>query len=102
MNSDSEITELVRKLQDGEMTLGQVADRFRHRRWPRTKLQSPSSYLDLARRAQDDPRPDVPGSFDEVVAAYDLGQLSREQYRVLKDGAMEGMRAQDREGGATG
>jgi hypothetical protein len=37
----------------------------------------------------------VPGSFDDVLAAYDRGDLSRTQYRVLAEAAAESLRAED-------
>jgi hypothetical protein len=49
----------------------------------------------MAARAQEDPRPDVPGSFDEVVAAYYRRELTREQYRVLADAVADSIRAHE-------
>jgi hypothetical protein len=43
--------------------------------------------LELAGPAIDDPEPYVPGSFDDVVLAYDLGQLSDEEYEFLAGSA---------------
>jgi hypothetical protein len=48
--------------------------------------------------AQQDADADVPGSFDEVVAAYDRGELTREQYRTLAHAvadAIDAVRQQD-------
>jgi hypothetical protein len=81
----SEVTDLIRALRDGAMTLGEVAQRFRERAWPSTRPPVPASYRELAAAALRDPEPDVPDSFDEVVAAYDRGELTRDQYRVLAD-----------------
>lgn len=39
---------------------------------------------------------DVPGSVDDVVAAYDRRELTREQYRVLMDAAADAITAQER------
>jgi hypothetical protein len=92
----NEIQELITALRTGTMTLDEVARRFRERRWPRRRSSPPRNYMELAKRAQEDPEPDVPGSFDEVDAAYDLGQLTDDQYDVLAEAAAESMRAEDR------
>ena len=39
--------------------------------------------LEPAREAIDDPEPYVPGSFDDVLLAYDLGWLTDADYDVL-------------------
>ena len=85
----SEIPELIAALRDGRMTLDQVAERFRQRSWPPRATPPPETYLDLAAAAQQDPPPDVPGSFDEVTAAYDRGEITRAAYRQLAEAAAE-------------
>jgi hypothetical protein len=85
----SEIPELIAALRDGSMTLDQVAERFRQRAWPPRTAPPPATYLELATAAQQDPPPDVPGSFDEVTAAYDRGELTKEAYRRLAEAAAE-------------
>lgn len=102
MKSENEITELLLRLHAGDISLDEVAERFRHRHWPRTTSQTPSDYAEMARRAQEDPPPWVPGSFDDVSAAYFSDEISEEQYLVLKEAALEGMRAQDRNSGGSG
>jgi len=92
----SEVTELIAALRDGSLSLDEVAHRFRERCWPRTKPPGPTTYLEMAAATLEDPRPDVPGSFDEVVAAYDRGELTREQYRTLAEAVAESLRAEDR------
>jgi hypothetical protein len=92
----SEVTDLINALRDGSMTLEQVAQRFRQRSWPRRTTPLPTSYLELAAAAQQDPEPDVPGSVDEVTAVYDRGELNRMQYRTLVEAAAESMRDEDR------
>jgi hypothetical protein len=77
------------------MTLEEVAQRFRERSWPRTRTHEPQTYLEHATAAQQDPEPDVPGSVDDVVAAYDRGELSHAEYRTLAEAAAEGMRLED-------
>jgi len=91
----SEVSDLIKALRDGTMTLDEVAQRFRDRQWPRRKRPPPASYLEMAARAQEDPEPYVPGSFDDVVDAYDRGDLSRAEYRVLSEAVAESKRAED-------
>lgn len=91
----SEVTDLINALRNGTMTLDQVAQRFRQRSWPRRTTPIPTTYLELAAAAQQDPEPDVPGSIDDVTAAYDRGELSREQYRRLVEAAAESMNVED-------
>jgi hypothetical protein len=92
----SEVSDLIRALRDGTMTLDQVAQQFRERKWPRRKWNPPASYLEMAARAQQDPEPYIPGSFDDVTDAYDRGDLSRNEYRVLSEAVAESKRAEDR------
>ena len=91
----SEVTELIAALRDGSMSLDEVARRFRERAWPRRRKPAPATYLEMAAAAQEDPEPYVPGSFDDVLAAYDRGELSRAQYRLLAEAAAESLRAED-------
>jgi hypothetical protein len=92
----SEVSNMIRALRDGTMTLDQVARQFRERKWPRRRWIPPTSYLEMAARAQEDPEPYVPGSFDDVTDAYDCGELSRDEYRVLSEAVAESKRAEDR------
>lgn len=89
----SEVTELINALNDGSMSLEEVARRFRERTWPATTPTPPSSYIEMADRALQDPRPDVPNSFDDVVAAYGRGELTRTQFRTLAEAIAEAKRA---------
>jgi hypothetical protein len=91
----TEVTELIAALRDGSLSLDEVVQRFRQRSWPRTRKPEPTSYLDMAAAALEDPQPDVAGSFDEVVAAYDRGELTRTQYRALAEAVAESLRAED-------
>ena len=50
----------------------------------------------MAARAQQDPEPYVPGSFDDITDAYDRGDLSRDEYRVLSEAVAESKRDEDR------
>jgi hypothetical protein len=91
----SEVSDLIRALRDGTMTLDQVAQRFRERQWPRRRRSPPASYLEMAARAQEDPEPYVPGSFDDVTDAYDRGELSGNEYDILAEAMAESKRAED-------
>ena len=91
----TEVTELIAALRNGSLSLEEVAERFRERTWPRTRKPAPASYLEMAADALEDPQPDVPGSFDEVTAASDRGELTRAQYRTLAEAVAESLRAED-------
>jgi hypothetical protein len=51
----------------------------------------------MAARAQEDPRPRVPNSFDDVKKAYSRGDLTREEYDVLSDAVLEAGRAEEQD-----
>jgi hypothetical protein len=72
--SSSEIQDLLAGLGSGQLTLK-----------PRD---------DAERAEQADPAPEVPGSFDDVLAAYERGELDRVQYRTLVEAAAESVRAE--------
>jgi hypothetical protein len=91
----SEVSDLINALRDGTMTLDEVAQQFRQRQWPRRMWPPPESYLEMAARAQEDPEPYVPGSFDDVSAAFHRGDLSRAEYQVLSEAVAESKRIQD-------
>jgi hypothetical protein len=91
----SEVSDLIKALRDGTMTLDEVALRFRERKWPRRRRPPPSSYLEMAARAQEDPDPYDPNSFDDVTAAYHRGELSDSQYDALAEAMADSKRAED-------
>jgi hypothetical protein len=91
----SEVSDMIKALRDGTMSLEQVAQRFREREWPRRRRPPAASYLEMAARAQEDPEPYVPGSFEDVAAAFHRGDLSRDEYRVLSEAVAESKRAED-------
>jgi len=96
--STSDVSDLISALRSGDLTLEEVAERFRHRTWPRTRRAAPSSPLETAE--QQDPEPDVPGSMDDVTAAYDRGDITRSQYRALAHAVAESINAEaERRGG---
>jgi hypothetical protein len=92
----SEVSEMIKALRDGTMTLDQVAQQFRERKWPRRRRKPPASYLEMAARVQEDPEPYDPESFDDVTAAYHRGELSDSEYDTLAQALAESKRAEDR------
>jgi hypothetical protein len=92
----SEVSDLVRELRAGTLTLDEVAQRFRERKWPRRRRPAPTSYLEMAARTMDDPEPYDPDSFDDVTAAYHRGELSDDEYDVLAEAMAESKREEDR------
>jgi hypothetical protein len=96
--SESEVTECIAALRAGWMSLGEVAERFRQRDWPPARRPAPTTYAEMAQ--QQDVEPDVPGSYDEVTAAYDRGDLSGHEYWVLSDAVAEAINTRSRVRGA--
>jgi hypothetical protein len=96
----SEVTDLLAALRDGTVSLDEVARRFRDRSWPRPAAPRPTTYLELATRAQEDPDGEVPGSFDEVTAALYRGDISDDDYEILAQAMAASKRAEDQERGA--
>ena len=88
----NEVTELIAALRNGMVSLDDVAQRFRERSWRVTSRPKSKNYLEFAAAVQDDPDPLIPGSFDEVAAAYHRGDISHADYRVLADAAAESIR----------
>ena len=96
----SEVTDLIASYKAGELTLDELAERFRSRRWPRTAPPArPSDYLQMAAGAQEDPGSDVPDSFDDVEAAFFRHDLSADEYELLRRAVAEAPGAED-EGGS--
>jgi hypothetical protein len=91
----NEVTELLTALRDGTMSIDEVAGRFRERSWPRGDDSGSTSYIELASEAQQDPEPYIPGSYDDVAAAFHRGDLSLDQFDLLSDAIVESMRAED-------
>ncbi len=96
--SSTEVTDLLVALRAGSVSLDEVARRFRERVWPEAGVPETHTYLELAAAAQQDPEPDVPGSFDDVLAAYDRGEITWEQYRTLAHAAADAINAEAAEG----
>ena len=100
--TSGEVTDLLAALRSGDLNLDQVAQRFRDRSWPRTRRTAPVTPTQMA--DQQDLEPDVPGSYDEVTAAYDRGELSAGQYDVLSQAVADSINAEAAraaEGGST-
>jgi hypothetical protein len=91
----NEVKELLKALNEGNMTLDEVAQRFRARKWPRREKSNPTSYLDMAAAELQDPDPYIPGSFDDVAAAYHQKRITRDQFQVLSEAVAEAQRAED-------
>jgi hypothetical protein len=92
---NNEVTDLLAALRDGTMTTEEVAEKFKQRAWPRRQRPEPASYLEMASQEMRDPEPYVPGSYDDVAAAYHRGELSDEQYAVLIEAIAESKRSED-------
>jgi hypothetical protein len=91
----NEVADLLSALRDGTISIDDVTRRFRERPWPRRETNWPTTYQELAARAQEDPEPYVPGSFDDVAAAFHRGDLTSEQYQILAGAMAESMRNED-------
>jgi hypothetical protein len=66
----------------GRIALAEVARWFAQRPWPQVPPAFPPEQ-EQAASAIDDPEPYLPGSFDDVARAYDLGLISDADYDVL-------------------
>ncbi|MEP7026431.1 MAG: zeta toxin family protein, partial [Actinomycetota bacterium] len=78
----SAVTTMIASYRAGRLTLDDLRLEFRARRWATVPAVCPPG-LEPASAAIDDPEPYVPGSFDDVTLAYDLGQLSGTEYALL-------------------
>ncbi len=92
--SATDVAWLIAELRAGRVSLDDVAGRFRHRDWPATRRPAPATYDEMA--AQQDVDVDVPGSLDEVTTAYDRGELTSDEYRVLSDAVADAISAAPR------
>jgi hypothetical protein len=82
----SAVTAMLASYRAGQRTLEDLGLEFRARRWPAVPAVTPPD-MAQASAAIDDPEPYVPGSLDDVVLAYDLGQLSADEYEFLASAA---------------
>jgi hypothetical protein len=95
MATSTEIAELLSGLRSGRLTLEEVVEQFRRRCWTSVRSHSVSGML----AARPDPGADIPGSYDEVTAAYDRGEITSDQYDVLSDAVAEAIGRVDRREG---
>ena len=84
----SDVTDMIAAYRRGELTLDELAQRFRDRSWPSRRL-SPPTLEEAYKREVEDPDPIAEGSFDEVASAYLQGQISIQEYDVLARAAGE-------------
>lgn len=94
--STSDVSDLLAALAAGDLTLDEVEERFKSRSWARSKAPRGDGDAEIAAAALLDPGANVPGSFDEVTAAYDRGEITREQYRTLAHAVAEAINAEAR------
>jgi hypothetical protein len=78
----SDMMSLIYHYQARRLTLDGLVRQIRQRPWTPVPPVCPPG-LAAARLAIDDPKPWIPGSFDEIVLAYDLGLLTDEDYEAL-------------------
>ena len=89
--SGAEISAMLSALRSGQMTVDEVAEEFRRRTWVRARRPEPQNLEQ--RVAQLDPALPVPGSIDDVTAAYDRGELTWPQYRILVGAVTDALNA---------
>jgi hypothetical protein len=93
-----EVNDLLNALHLGTMSLDEVAKQFRQRSWPRRQSARTTTYTEIAQAEFQDPEAYIPGSFDDVTAAYHRGELSDQQYDVLATAMAESIQAEDARG----
>jgi hypothetical protein len=86
---------LISAYQSGELTLAGLAGSFRSCRWAAVP-RSWAPGLEDARAAIDDLEPLIPGTFDDVVLAYDQGRITDTDYAALASAAASARPADDR------
>lgn len=98
----NEVTDLLESLHAGRVTTEEVAQRFRVRKWPRQRREkATTSYAEILAGETSDPGIYTPGSFDDVITAYDQQKISREQLRVLSEAVAESQREEDASRGSS-
>ncbi len=86
---------MLEALHDGKMSLEEVAERFRTRKWPRRSKPPARTYRELALEQLGDPEPYEPNSYDDVAAAYHSGRLTDAQYAVLAQAIADAQKGED-------
>ena len=89
--SSSEVRDLIAAFRSGAISEDELADLFRQRAWVRARRLEPASITDEVE--QIDPALPVPSSIDEVTAAFDRDELTRQQYRRLARAVAESIDA---------
>jgi hypothetical protein len=87
-DSAGDVIDLIDSYLTGALSLEVLSQRFRTRHWPAVPRVCPPA-LEQAASAIDDPEPYIPGSFDDVVRAYDLGWLTDTDYQMLATAAAQ-------------
>jgi hypothetical protein len=90
---ETEVGRLLAALRAKVVTLNEVAEQFRRRAWARSLRPEPRTYREMAEQL--DPGLPVPGSIDDVTAAYDRGELTADQYDVLAAAIAGAFRAEE-------
>jgi hypothetical protein len=78
----SDVTDMIAAYGRGELTLDELAQRFRDRNWPPRRMSS-SGLQEAYKQETEDPGPIAEGSFDEVASAYLQGEISTDEYEIL-------------------
>lgn len=91
---NNEVSKLLDALYDGSLELDEVAKIFGQRTWPRREHARTDTYSEMAAAEQEDPDVYIPGSYDDVVAAYDRGRLTDAQYETLVNAIAESRRTE--------
>jgi len=91
----NEVAELLDALHAGTLTTEDVAERFKVRKWPRRRREIADDYAQVLAGETSDPDIYIPGSFDDVIAAYDQQKIDREQLRIFSEAAAESQRQED-------
>lgn len=86
-SAEDDVTGPILGYAAGKLALDDLVAWFRAREWPEVPRACPPG-LERAGPAIDDPEPYVPGSFDDVVRAYDLGHLTDLDYDFLGGAVM--------------
>jgi folate-dependent tRNA-U54 methylase TrmFO/GidA len=94
----NEVAELLDALHAGTLTTEDVAERFKVRKWPRRRREALDAHAEILAGETSDPDVYVPGSFDDVMAAFAQQKIDREQFRILSEAVAEAQRAEDAAG----
>ncbi len=76
------VISLISAYRTGRISFADLLQLLGQRYWPETPAVCPAGQ-EAAAPAIDDPQPYLPGSFDDIVLAYDLGQLTHDEYEAI-------------------